>query len=486
MLKQQLQQKLQQKLSPQQIQVIRLLELTTAEFEERVKQELVENPALEEGPSQSDEKDPSRENNTPENESEGNNDSEDLSLGDYYSEDDIPEYKLEEQRARAERREEIPFSGGSTFHDYLLKQLGERQLSEEQYKIAEYIVGNIDDDGYLRRDLNDISNDIVFQTSIEVSPDKLESFLKIIQEFDPPGVGARNLQECLTIQLKHRPANTQTILADKIIQNYFEDFSKKHYDKIIRQLEITPEELKSAIQEIMTLNPKPGNQWEDEGHNSNIPIIPDFTVETQDGELYLSLNSGNIPQLKVSRNYTEMLEDYNRNAANQTREKRDALLFVKQKIESAQWFIDAIQQRQQTLLKTMQAIVELQREFFLTGDEMTLKPMILKDLAQKAGLDVSTVSRVSNSKYVQTNFGIFPLKFFFGELVQNSSGKEFSVREIKAMLQSFIDGEDKKNPLADDRLCELMQEQGVSIARRTVAKYREQLGYPVARLRKEI
>ena len=486
MLKQQLQQKLQQKLSPQQIQVIRLLELTTAEFEERVKQELVENPALEEGPSQPDEKDPVAENDTPENESEGNNDSEDLSLGDYYSEDDIPEYKLEEQRARAERREEIPFSSGSTFHDYLLKQLGERQLSEEQYKIAEYIVGNIDDDGYLRRDLNDISNDIVFQTSIEVSPDKLESFLKIIQEFDPPGVGARNLQECLTIQLKHRPANTQTILADKIIQNYFEDFSKKHYDKIIRQLEITPEELKSAIQEIMTLNPKPGNQWEDEGHNSNIPIIPDFTVETQDGELYLSLNSGNIPQLKVSRNYTEMLEDYNRNAANQTREKRDALLFVKQKIESAQWFIDAIQQRQQTLLKTMQAIVELQREFFLTGDEMTLKPMILKDLAQKAGLDVSTVSRVSNSKYVQTNFGIFPLKFFFGELVQNSSGKEFSIREIKAMLQSFIDGEDKKNPLADDRLCELMQEQGISIARRTVAKYREQLGYPVARLRKEI
>ncbi len=485
MLKQQLQQKLQQKLSPQQIQVIRLLELTTVEFEERVKQELVENPALDEGATQPEEKDSAAENDTFDNEN-GTNDSEDISLGDYYSEDDIPEYKLEERRAKAERREEIPFSGSSSFHDYLLKQLGERNLNAEQYKIAEYIIGNIDDDGYLRRDLNAISNDIVFQTSIDIPPEKLETYLKIIQEFDPPGIGASNLRECLMLQLRRKTQTRAAELAYKILENCFEEFSKKHYDKIIRQLDISEKDLKSAIQEIITLNPKPGSQWSDSAVDNNVQIIPDFIVETQDGEIYLTLNSGNIPQLKVSRNYTEMLEDYNNNTENQTREKRDALLFVKQKLDAAQWFIDAIHQRQQTMLRTMQVIIDLQRDFFLTGDELTLKPMILKDVAEKAGLDISTVSRASNSKYVQTNFGIFPLKFFFGEAVQNNSGEEISTREIRALLQSCIDNEDKKNPLADDKLCELLKEHGYTIARRTIAKYREQLGIPVARLRKEI
>lgn len=478
MLKQQLQQKLQQKLSPQQIQVIRLLELTTVEFEERVKQELVENPALDEGATQPEEKDFTADND--------NNDSEDISLGDYYSEDDIPEYKLEERRAKTERREEIPFSGSSSFHDYLIKQLGERNLNAEQYKIAEYIIGNIDDDGYLRRDLNAISNDIVFQTSIDIPPEKLETYLQIIQGFDPPGIGASNLRECLMLQLRRKVQTREIELAYKVLENCFEEFSKKHYDKIIRQLNISEKDLKSAIQEIITLNPKPGSQWSDSAVDNNVQITPDFIVETQDGEIYLSLNSGNIPQLKVSRNYTEMFEDYNNNAENQTREKRDALLFVKQKLDAAQWFIDAIHQRQQTMLKTMQVIIDLQRDFFLTGDELALKPMILKDVAEKAGLDISTVSRASNSKYVQTNFGIFPLRFFFGEAVQNNSGEEISTREIRTLLQSCIDKEDKKNPLADDKLCELLKEQGYTIARRTVAKYREQLGIPVARLRKEI
>lgn len=485
MLKQQIQQKLQQKLSPQQIQVIRLLELTTVEFEERIKQELVENPALDESSSLTDDKDSIAEDETFDTEN-NSNEVEDLSLGDYYNEDDIPEYKLEERQSKTERREEIPFSGNSSFHDYLLKQLGLRELSAEQYKIAEYIIGNIDDDGYLRRELDAISNDIVFQTSIDVPLKQLEAYLKIIQTFDPPGVGASNLRECLMLQLKRKEQTPGICIAYKVLENCFEEFSKKHYDKIIRQLNISEEDLKSAIQEIITLNPKPGNQWSDSADGSNVQIIPDFIVETQDGEIYLSLNNGNIPQLRVSRNYTEMLEDYNNNKENQTREKRDALLFVKQKLDAAQWFIDAIQQRQQTMLKTMQVIIDLQREFFLTGDELTLKPMILKDVAERAGLDISTVSRASNSKYVQTNFGIFPLKFFFGEAVQNNSGEEISTREIKALLQSCVDNEDKKTPLADDKLCELLKEHGYSIARRTVAKYREQLGIPVARLRKEI
>lgn len=484
MLKQQLQQKLQQKLSPQQIQVIRLLELTTVEMEERIKQELVENPALEEGsdiqPDSSKQID---------NESDaGNSDtSEDLSLGDYFNEDDIPDYKIEAvNHSRLEKREEIPFSGSSSFHEYLLKQLGLRELSEEEFKIAEYIIGNIDDDGYLRRPLDAISDDLIFQAGIDISADKLTRYLNIIQDFEPAGVGAANLQECLLLQLKRREDKPAVPLAIRIIEESFDEFSKKHFDKIQRQFNISEQELKAAVHEIITLNPKPGSNWTDAMTDGLSLVIPDFIVESNDNELSLSLNNVNMPELKINRSYSEMYNDYIGNKMNRTREKKDTLVFIKQKLDAAQWFIDAIKQRQQTLLKTMQVIINLQHEFFLTGDETTLRPMILKDVAERTGYDISTISRVSNSKYVQTNFGIFPLKYFFSESMQNDSGEEISTREIKTLLKNCIDQEDKRKPMADDKLCEMLKEHGYIIARRTVAKYREQLGIPVARLRKEI
>lgn len=484
MLKQQLQQKLQQKLSPQQIQVIRLLELTTVEMEERIKQELVENPALEEGAENpADSPEPLGDDNE-----EGNTEtSEDLSLGDYFNEDDIPDYKIEAaNHSKLEKREEIPFSGSSSFHEYLLKQLGLRELSEQEFKIAEYIIGNIDDDGYLRRPLDAISDDLIFQAGIDIPAQELTRYLDIIQDFEPAGVGAGNLQECLLLQLKRKPEKPAVPLAIRIIEEAFEEFTKKHYDKIMRQFGISEEKLKAAVHEIVSLNPKPGSNWTDAMTDGLSLVIPDFIVESNDTEISLSLNNINMPELKINRSYSDMYTDYIGNKKNQTREKKDTLIFIKQKLDAAQWFIDAIRQRQQTLLKTMQVIINLQHDFFLTGDETTLKPMILKDVAERTGFDISTISRVSNSKYVQTNFGIFPLKYFFSESMQNDSGEEISTREIKTLLKNCIDQEDKRKPMADDKLCEMLKEHGYIIARRTVAKYREQLGIPVARLRKEI
>ncbi len=480
MLKQQLQQKLQQKLSPQQIQIIRLLELTELELEERVKQELVENPALEEG----------GESLYPENESQDDGpqeSAEELSLADYRSEDDIPDYRLEADNfSRKERREEIPFSGNSSFHDFLERQLGERSLTDQETKIAEYIIGNIDDNGYLQRPITAISDDLIFQIGIDVSVEKLDELLQLIQDFEPAGVGASNLRECLMLQLERKEGNPATLLAYNILENSFEEFTKKHYDKIIRQYEITETELKNAIQEITQLNPKPGSAWNNSFSDEMSHIIPDFIVESQDGELTVNMSNSNMPELRISKDYQEMFDDYNGNKANQTKEKKDALLFVKQKLDAAQWFVNAIKQRNHTLMSTMQAIVEIQRDFFLTGDESTLKPMILRDVAERSGFDISTISRASNSKYVQTNFGVFPLKYFFSESLQNDSGEEISSREIKRILQDFVNNEDKRKPLSDEKLCDMLQDKGYVIARRTVAKYREQLSIPVARLRKEI
>ena len=484
MLKQQLQQKLQQKLSPQQIQLIRLLELPAIELEERIKHELEDNPALEEGKDIADDFERTDE--------EGGDDistgetETDISLGDYMTEDDIPDYKLREISEKTERKEDIPFSVSQSLNEFLLQQLGLRDLPEKQMKIAEYIIGNIDDDGYLRRELSAIADDLVFQAGQDVDEKEIEEVLAIIQDFDPAGVGARNLQECLLLQLNRKEPTAGVEMATRILTEYFEEFTRKHYDKIMRGLNISEAILKKAIHEIIALDPKPCNSWGGSMEVAMSQVIPDFLVEAINGELILSMNNRDIPDLRISRDYAEMFQDYAGNKANQTSQMREAVQFVKQKLDSAQWFIDAIRQRQETLQRTMEAIILLQRDFFLTGDDATLRPMILKDVAERAGYDISTISRVSNSKYVQTNFGIYPLKFFFSESMQTDSGEEISTREVKKIMKEHIDSEDKRKPLTDEELTTILKEKGYVIARRTVAKYREQLDIPVARLRKEI
>lgn len=488
MLKQQLQQKLQQKLSPQQIQLIRLLELPAIELEERIKHELEENPALEEGKELSDEFDAAGEGFDDElSATDGGADGDvDLSLGDYRNEDDIPDYKLNEISSKKEKKEDIPFSAGESLNEYLLEQLGLRQLSDRERTIAEYIIGNIDDDGYLRRDWGAIADDLVFQAGLDVEPREVEEVLHVIQDFEPGGIGARDLQECLLLQLEKKEPTPSCSLAIRVLKEYFDEFTRKHYDKILRGLNIDEAALKKAIREITCLNPKPGSAWGDSIETALSQVIPDFIVEASNGELTLSMNNRNIPDMRISREYSEMFEDYAGNKANQSSEMKDAVSFVKQKLDSAKWFIDAIKQRQETLRRTMEAIIQLQSEFFLTGDEATLHPMILKDVAERSGYDISTISRVSNSKYVQTNFGIYPLKYFFSESMQNDSGEEISTREVKKIMKEHIDAEDKRKPVTDEELSALLKEKGYIIARRTIAKYREQLGIPVARLRKEI
>lgn len=487
MLKQQLQQKLQQKLSPQQIQLIRLLELPAIELEERIKHELEENPALEEGKDFLDDLDRSEN----EGESFEVHDSdltveESIDLGDYRTEDDIPDYKLRELTERAEKKEEIPFSVSESLNEYLLQQLGLRDLSERHVKIAEYIIGNIDDNGYLRRDLSAIADDLIFQAGLDVTEQDIEEVLSVIQDFEPVGVGARDLQECLLLQLTKQDEDTTKGLAIRILTEFFEEFTRKHYDKIMRGLELDEDIMKKVIREITMLNPKPCANWGDSTETSFSQVVPDFVVEAINGDLILSLNNRGIPEMRISREYTEMFEDYTNNKMNQTTQMKEAVLFVKQKLDSAQWFIEAIKQRQETLQRTMETIISLQRNFFLSGDEASLRPMILKDVAERSGYDISTISRVSNSKYVQTNFGIYPLKYFFSESIQTDSGEEISTREVKAILKEYIEGEDKRKPLTDEELAALLKEKGYVIARRTVAKYREQLEIPVARLRKEI
>jgi len=484
MIKQQLTQKQQQKLSPLQIQQIKLLELTGLEIEDRINRELEENPALEERADTASEK--QEDDPISEFEQEDNISQEDMMLGDYRSEDDIPDYKLQQNYyPEKTTREEIPYFESESFQDFLLDQLHLKNLSEEKMKLGEYLIGNIDETGYIRREPEVIADDLLFQ-GWEISISTIQEVLHVVHEMDPPGVGAANLQECLLIQLKRKERTKIRIYAIRILEHYFDAFSKKQYDKILRSLNINEEELKEIIKEITLLNPKPGNTWESDIVSKMTQITPDFYVEAVNGELVFSMQEQSIPELRVNKEYSEMLTAYSNIKEKQISGKIEALEFVKQKVDSAKWFIEAIKQRNITLRKTMEAIVQIQRDFFLTGRDSNLKPMILKDVSERCGYDKSTVSRVSNSKYVQTSFGIYPLKYFFSEAMLNEEGEEISTREIKAILKNCIEEEDKSKPLTDDLLVKELKTKGYDVARRTVAKYREQLNIPVARLRKEI
>lgn len=482
MLKQSLEQKLQQKLSPAQIQVIKMLEVPTLELEERIRQELEENPALEEG-RESAEDDSEFDDGIDDG---GNND--DMDLDDYLPDDDIPDYKLKVNNSSPDdKREDIPFSVGMTFHEFLIEQLGLQTITEHERSLAEYVIGNIDEEGYLRRPLESMVDDIVFHAGVQTTDAEMARVIKLVQEFDPAGVGATDLRECLILQLARKTATDKVKNAKIILEKYFDEFTKKHFEKIAKSLNITEADLKDALIEISRLNPKPGNGW---GGNvlekSMSTIVPDFLVENDAGVLTVQLNNSNIPELRVSNTYNELFKTYSERKPGKNNGLRDAVTFAKQKIDSARWFIDAIRQRHQTLLTTMRAIVDFQRDFFTEGDETFMKPMILKDIADITGFDISTISRVSNSKFVQTEFGVFPLKYFFSESMTNDSGEEVSTREIKKILADCIDQEDKKKPLNDDALVDVLKTKGYLIARRTVAKYREQLNIPVARLRKEL
>ncbi len=454
------------------------------QLEQRIKKELEENPTLEEGVNYEDEQE--REEPTPDESS--TQDDDEFTIDDYLNDEDIPSYRLAANNySKDDKREEIPFSTGVSFHEHLANQLGLRVLDEKQKNLGLYLIGNIDDDGYLRRKLSAIADDLAFSAGVETDEDELEQILYVIHDFEPIGVGARDLQECLLLQIQSKNQSVAEIaLARKILKYHFDEFTRKHYDKIQAKLGLTDDELKQAIAEILKLNPKPGGAVHDPHSRVAQHIIPDFILEEVDGEIILSLNSKNVPDLKINREYSHMLESYAANRQNASKQEKEAVAFVKQKIDSAKWFIDAIKQRQNTLMFTMQAIVEYQEDFFRTGDETRLKPMILKDIAEVTGLDISTISRVANSKYVQTNYGIFSLKFFFSEGMQTDSGEEVSTKEIKKILSDCVEAEDKRKPLTDERLMDILKEKGYPIARRTVAKYREQLGIPVARLRKEL
>ncbi|MDF2437623.1 MAG: polymerase sigma-54 factor [Bacteroidota bacterium] len=484
MLRQVQSQKLLQKLSPQQIQLMKLLQLPTIALEQRIKEEMEMNPALEEGAETDDEPVDEFQNEEIDDSPADENQRDDFALTDYMDDDEGASYKLKANNVSPdEERKEIPFSVGLSFQDMLDTQLGMKALDDREHSIADYLIGNLDDDGYLRRDLASIVDDIAFSQNIDTTEKELESLLKIIQDFDPAGVGARDLQECLLIQLRKKEVQTQIVeLATEVVEKQMDEFSKKHYDKIQKKLEIDDETLREVIQEILKLNPRPGNSMAD-GQKSYQQVIPDFTITIDEGELLLGLNSRNAPDLKVSREYNKMFEEYSKT---KDKSSKEASMFIKQKLDGARWFIDAIQQRNQTLLFTMNAIMEYQQDYFLTGDETLLKPMILKDIAEKVGLDISTISRVANSKYVQTPFGTFLLKTFFSESLSTDSGEEVSTREVKKILSDCIGAENKKKPLTDDKLAKILKEKGYNIARRTIAKYREQLEIPVARLRKEL
>lgn len=477
-LKQHFELKQQQKLSPMQMQVIKLTELPTLEFEERIKQELEDNPALEEGIDGDDLV-------ASEDFDDSDISQEELALGDYMNEDEIPDYQFS-KTGKDPQKGEIPFSVASSLHEFLISQISETDLNVSEAKVAEYIIGNLDESGYLDRSLSAISDDLIFQQNIDVTVDKLEKVLAVVQKFEPPGIAARSLQECLLLQLERKENTAVVATAIEVIKNYFNEFSKRHYDKIIKSLNIDEEMLKDVIREITTLNPKPGSNWDDSLSLVLSTIVPDFLIESQNGELTLSLNNRNVPPIRISREYANLLQGYNKNKNSMSSDSKNAVQFVRQKLDAARWFIDAVRQRQETLQRTMQAIVDLQYDFFLTGEESDLRPMILKDVADITGYDISTISRVSNSKYVQTSFGIYPLKYFFSESMQTDAGEEISSREVKAILKECIENEDKRKPLTDEKLADRLKEKGYVIARRTIAKYREQLNVPIARLRKEI
>ncbi len=484
MLKQSLQQKLLQKLSPQQIQLMKLLQVPTVELEQRIKEELEVNPALEEGADSTDE-----EKETPEDtfdEDENSDSRDDFDISDYMDDDDTPTYKLSIRNRGADDDEKsMPLVSGSSFRDALENQLSLRNITERQENLAKTIIGNLDDDGYLRRDTENIVDDLAFSQGIITDNDELIKVLEIVQNLDPPGIGARDLRECLLLQLKRKDHNYPSVrIAEEVLDKHFTAFTKKHYDRILKKMDISDDDLKIAIGEIVNLNPRPGNSLRDSSRSAE-HVIPDFIITVEDDELLLSLNSRNAPELRVSESYKQMLKGYAA-AKQRDRKQKDAVMFVKQKIDSARWFIDAIKQRQQTLMLTMDAIMNYQKDYFLTGDETMLRPMILKDIAEIVHLDISTISRVANSKYAQTPYGTFLLKSFFSESLSTDTGEEVSTREVKRILEDFIDAEDKKKPLTDDKLANLLRDKGYNIARRTVAKYREQMNISVARLRKQL
>ncbi len=467
MLKQGLQQKLVQKLSPLQIQTIKLLELPTLELEQRIKKELEENPVLDEA------------NDRDDADEQGGN----ISLSEYSSDEMIPSYKLYSNNSGKDLKPEYnTFSVKESFHQSLLTQLGYSNMTPDEKSIARFIIGSLDDDGYLRRELDILVDDIAFRQGIETNEAELERILKKIQEFEPVGIGARNLQECLVLQINAENTSVQQKLAKTILEDYFQEFTKKHYSRIVSKLGITEEQLKEAIELIVRLNPRPGGSVDDSYSEQAQQVVPDFLLEMKDGELIMSMPRFSVPELKVNKRYADLLMS----SSGQGRAGKEAATFVKQKLDSAKWFIEAIKQRHNTLQNTMNAIIEFQREFFIDGDETKLKPMVLKNIAEKTGLDISTISRVVNCKYIQTHFGIYPLKYFFSEGLMTEAGEEVSTREIKIILAESIDSENKQSPLTDEELVSVLQQKGYKVARRTVAKYREQLNIPIARLRKEL
>ena len=485
MLKQYLQFKLSQKLSPQQIQLMKLIQLPTQAFEQRIKQELEENPALENGKEQTDEFDDDFDNSDDYDDDNETINAEDINVDEYLSDDDIPDYRTQANNYSADDEEKtMPYAAGTTFTQHLINQLNTFRLTDEAFLIAEFLVGSIDESGYIRRDLSDITDDLAFTQNVYTTEAEVENVLKVVHQLDPAGVGARNLQECLSIQLHRKEKRPDVELAIDIIDNGFEKFTKKHYKKLLQKFDITEQQLKDAIDEIEHLNPKPGGSYA--GNNRMVEhVVPDFAIKIVNSELELTLNGRNAPELHVSRTYNNMLSGY-KESKEKSKSQKDAVMFIKQKLDAAKWFIEAIKQRQQTLFVTMSSIMHYQKEYFLTGDERKLRPMILKDIADEIEMDVSTVSRVANSKYVDTPYGTKLIKEFFSESMTNDKGEEVSTREIKKILETVVEEENKKKPLTDEALAKILKEKGYPIARRTVAKYREQLDVPVARLRKKI
>jgi RNA polymerase sigma-54 factor len=475
-----------QKLSPQQIQFIKLLQIPTAELDSRIEEEMEINPALEEGKEESNEEedDTTREDNNEESDKNEDYKDDDLNVGDYIRDDDISGYKMQGDGPGDDDDRDMPIAMSTSLTDTLLDQLGFLKLDERENIIGKQLIGSIDSDGYIRRELDLIVNDLAFAQNLETTEEEVEQVLFKIQTFDPAGIGARNLQECLSLQLERKDDHDENVvLARKIIEDHFEEFTKKHYDKIQARLNINDEQIKKAVSVITRLNPKPGGL---SGEDFKAQYLnPDFILVNNNGKMELSLNSKNAPDLRVSKSYVEMFQTYDK-SAKKDKKMKEAVSFVKQKLDAAKWFIDAIKQRQQTLLKTMGSIIKYQYEFFLEGDESKLRPMILKDIATDIDMDISTVSRVANSKSVQTEFGIYPLKYFFSEGISTESGEDVSSREVKHILKEIIEKESKKKPLSDEKLEKMLKEKGYTIARRTVAKYREQLNIPVARLRKEL
>lgn len=485
-LKQYLQFKLSQKLSPQQIQLMKLIQLPTQAFEQRLKQELEENPALDTGKDEpTDDNFDEFDNSVDEYNDNDTIDADDINVDEYLSDDEIPDYRTQANNYSSDDEEKnVPYAAGTSFTQHLINQLNTFRLSEQEEEIAYFLVGSVDESGYIRRSLSDITDDLAFTQNVYTSEEEVEKVLKIVQQLDPAGVGARNLQECLSIQLNRKEQNPDVELASKIIDKAFEQFTKKHYKKLMQKFSIDEEQLKDAIEEVERLNPKPGGSYA--GNNKIVEhIVPDFAIKIVDGELELTLNGRNAPELHVSREYSNMLKGY-KDTKEKSKAQKDAVLFIKQKLDAAKWFIEAVRQRQQTLFVTMSAIMHYQKEYFLTGDERKLRPMILKDIADEIEMDVSTISRVANSKYVDTPYGTKLIKEFFSESMTNDQGEEVSTREIKKILETVIEEENKKKPLTDEVLSKILKEKGYPIARRTVAKYREQLDIPVARLRKEL